>query len=584
MKTIYLTLNDSSLMERINSAKHSVSLTAPGVNMDIAVALNDAVERLDGNVHLLIDKSPESYRLGFNDPDAIRFLQKCIQKHGLDSFRCEKGIRMGVLNVDDEVLYFLPESVLMEELSDDFYNSAYTDETEQGVPIGKTNLSEMWVPNMEQLEEIKTPQTKEEQLQAENSELKQENEKLRKEIKNLEKEKGKLPIQENLKFVDIEGSQYRLNMLKIKVPGKFMTDRNDVSARMESKYLVLDAAESLDEQVEISINGKKKLYKISNFSKEIDDLRKNYTVMLGKWKRAILSTKKEAFEAECENLSRLSFSIKEALTEKIKTKIDKRVDELFQTLRSNIEAQFKKEYSLDVSPSDKDLLLYFRKEMYEEIEKAQLFFDPQIKYVFKELSREDAESVQFCEIIRKTLPYSADLFKDVLKERTFLYFDEELLRVSEEGKKSVVIIANPNNYPNNQWELMRGIQRLWKRMIEFVSDKEKNEFESNLNLLLLTHDKSSKVKIGDLSYLDLLDRDIVSSGAMGKAAKFFLDTIPSCKDFWTYYPLLYPNSNENRNPKKFSQILLKDTIDYLDGIGRDLYYFYMFSSQNKDEE
>jgi len=53
MKTIYLTLNDSSLMERINSAKHSVSLTAPGVNMDIAVALNDAVERLDGNVHLL---------------------------------------------------------------------------------------------------------------------------------------------------------------------------------------------------------------------------------------------------------------------------------------------------------------------------------------------------------------------------------------------------------------------------------------------------------------------------------------------------------------------------------------------------
>ena len=103
MKILYQMVDDSFLISKIERAKHNVSLTSPGVSMAVAKALDDAVERLGRNVHLLIDASLESFKHGFNDPHAIALLQECIRNHNLDMFRCEDGIRIGVLSVDDEV-------------------------------------------------------------------------------------------------------------------------------------------------------------------------------------------------------------------------------------------------------------------------------------------------------------------------------------------------------------------------------------------------------------------------------------------------------------------------------------------------
>ena len=97
MHFLYQTVNDSVLAEKINAAEHSVTLTVPGVNISVAEALVNAVERLDGTVHLLIDASLESFTLGYNEPQAVLLLQDCIRMHGLDTFRCEDGIRFAIL-------------------------------------------------------------------------------------------------------------------------------------------------------------------------------------------------------------------------------------------------------------------------------------------------------------------------------------------------------------------------------------------------------------------------------------------------------------------------------------------------------
>ena len=569
MHFLYQTVNDAFLEAKINGAEHRVYLTAPGVSMSVAKALANAVKRLDGNVHLLIDASLESFTRGYNEPQAVLLLQDCIKTHGLDSFRCEDGIRIGVLSVDeDEPVFFLPESVMLESLNEDSYNSAFYDEKQHGDPIGKTNLCSISVPSKEQIEELKYPKTKEEQLQVENIELKQKVKKLQEEIMNMEKEKGRLPIQENLKFVDIEVSNYRFNTLKIKVPGKFLSDRNDVSARMDSKYLVLDTDESMDEMIEIDYNGTRRCYRLLNFFKEIDNLRDNFTVSLGKWKRAILASKRDAFEEECNRLCALSCSIRKALEKSLELKIDSRLEELFQALKPLIETQYKAEHPMIPACSKENLFCYFKNEMSLEINKTLSFFDPQIRYVYKELSREDAESESFRKTLNKTFHHSAFLCKEVIKERTFLHYDEEILRVSQKGKWSVVIIVNYNNYPRNRWELLRGIQRFWKRIVEFIPKEKQHDLEFELKLLF-SLEKDANIRIDNLSYLDILDQDVVNAGTFGQTASVYLKSIPSSRWLWEILPLFGPDYSDNRNPQKWAKRLYDEFIQDLDSFGRN---------------
>ena len=570
MKILYQMVDDSFLISKIERAKNNVSLTSPGVSMAVAKALDDAVKRLGRNVHLLIDASLESFKHGFNDPHAIALLQECIRNHNLDMFRCEDGIRIGVLSVDDEEpFFFLSESVMLEKLKENYYNSALTDETQQGFLIGETSLSDIQVPSAEQIMEIRTPKTKEEQLQAENIELKQKVEELQEEIREIEKEKGKLPIQKNLKFVDIEVSNYKLNTLKIKVPGKFLAEQKDVNARFDSRYLILDSNENVDEKIQITINGKKRAYSISNFYREVKNLRSNYTAIVGEWNRSILSTKIEEFKSECDRLVELSNCIKEAYAERIKKEIENRLKELFLSLKPLIEVQYKASTQSPAKCSDEVLFAYFRNEMERESEKAKMFFNPQIKCVFKEISREDAESNRFREALRKSLGAPSDfLYKNLSKDKTFLYYDEELLRVSERGKRSVVIISNQLNYPSDQWELLRGIQRFWKRIIEFIPEERKKELEFNLNLIFLSLNEEMKIRIDNLSYLDLLDLDVVESGEMGPMAKLYINSIPLHQEQWSFFPLLYPDQPTNLKPREFAQSVLDELIDDLEHFAR----------------
>lgn len=114
---LYHAVDDAFLIERINSATRDVSLTAPGISMAVASAMMKAVSRLDGRVQLLVDATPESFHLGYNDPQVIRFLQQGCRKEGLHTFYSESGLRVGVLTVDDATTIFTPGVLTLEKLS-----------------------------------------------------------------------------------------------------------------------------------------------------------------------------------------------------------------------------------------------------------------------------------------------------------------------------------------------------------------------------------------------------------------------------------------------------------------------------------
>lgn len=111
-------VSDEELIRRIDSAKQSVALYAPGVSLAVADALCRATMRLRGNVKVAIDVSQKSVDMGFLEPEAIRRIWHTQSEHSETGyiFYHVPGMRIGVLFIDSEPpLAFAPFAKLMED-------------------------------------------------------------------------------------------------------------------------------------------------------------------------------------------------------------------------------------------------------------------------------------------------------------------------------------------------------------------------------------------------------------------------------------------------------------------------------------
>ena len=111
-------VSDDELVRRIDSARQSVALYAPGVGLAVANALCRATVRLRGNVKVALDVSQKSVDMGFLEPEAIRRIWYAQSEHSETGyiFYHVSGIRLGTLFVDSEPpLAFVPFAKLMED-------------------------------------------------------------------------------------------------------------------------------------------------------------------------------------------------------------------------------------------------------------------------------------------------------------------------------------------------------------------------------------------------------------------------------------------------------------------------------------
>ena len=111
-------VSDEELVRRIDSARQSVALYAPGVSLLVADALCRATVRLRGNVKVALDVSQKSVDMGFLEPEAIRRIWYAQSEHSETGyiFYHVPGMRIGVLFIDSEPpLAFAPFARLMED-------------------------------------------------------------------------------------------------------------------------------------------------------------------------------------------------------------------------------------------------------------------------------------------------------------------------------------------------------------------------------------------------------------------------------------------------------------------------------------
>lgn len=589
MHFLYQTVNDSVLAEKINAAEHSVTLTVPGVNISVAEALVNAVERLDGNVHLLIDASLESFTLGYNEPQAVLLLQDCIRMHGLDTFRCEDGIRIGVLSVDDEEpIFFLPESVMLESLNEDSYNSAFFDENRHGNPIGETNLYAIQVPSVAQIEELRVPKTKEEQLFIENIELKKRTEELEKRVEEL-KQDEKVPVQRNLQFIEIVISDFQIGRHKFKLPKSFMTSQNEVNERLESKYSIVDPKDM--DNLEIKVLGKRTNYMLSDFFREANEIRNTHTFLIGKRNRLIRVSQKKAFELDCKHIKDTADLIRGNLSNLLQERIRERLVDLYCSLENQVQKAFKQAKSHNLVGTEMD---FFENEIMKANKSVEEFFAPQIHRFYKDISREDAGNAEFRKEIEEAIgPSETETlfsFQENAENNAFLFPDEILVNMTVNGQ-SVILLRKRYNEVENALEISRGIQNFWARIIDFLSEEDKDDLENALNQKITECEGKIQVSLRDYSYMDLVVFGKADTGLFGNAPKEYVEDVllgrPKVVDkltpdnpLFTYpqkyaanmssyllAPLTYvrPDNNQSKNKQKtigekssFSTDLLKD--------------------------
>ena len=106
--------NDQTMVAMIKSATHRVILMAPAVTDEVAVALAERWQTLGGNaVTVIVDVSPEVFRLGFGDFTALQLLETTARELGVTLDR-QPGIRIGLLIVDEQTLIYSPTPRLIE--------------------------------------------------------------------------------------------------------------------------------------------------------------------------------------------------------------------------------------------------------------------------------------------------------------------------------------------------------------------------------------------------------------------------------------------------------------------------------------
>lgn len=116
MNLILQRVDDKELIRRIDAAKSSVTLYAPGVSVAVAWALHRAVWRLTDAVKVIFDISQKSVDMGYLEPAAVEILWKLQQDSGGSLFYHLSGLRLGSLFVDDApVLVYAPVARLMED-------------------------------------------------------------------------------------------------------------------------------------------------------------------------------------------------------------------------------------------------------------------------------------------------------------------------------------------------------------------------------------------------------------------------------------------------------------------------------------
>ncbi len=337
-------VTDAELIRRIDSARESIVLYTPGVDEKVAKALCRAMQRLNGEIKIVLDVSQKSIDMGFLECPAIALIWQGQCELGRQVFFHRAGLRLGFLKVDsDPYFVYAPFARLMEDENKPVVLScpsgANVWETDESgdlleiTPVDRGQVFRLCVGSFKKgqsLSEIRAGY--EEKIAAKDRELVE----VRKELERVKEEKEEAVQRYKDKFrlrrIDftIKAQPMKIDSRRVKIPPMFLVGlETEVVERLSANYPLYPKLEDVEKSLE---GWKYEGARIKDFHEEEERIREKYLITVPRFGSFILTEDVDSFAADVEKLKELGRKMGKNILSVIREEIDKNIDKLYDGL------------------------------------------------------------------------------------------------------------------------------------------------------------------------------------------------------------------------------------------------------------
>lgn len=426
----FQTITDDTLIELIEGAKDRLVFVAPGVRKKVAEALVRAAKRLNGKgaVNYILDVDAEVCRLGYGELDGLKLLQNVPGMNG-GILNSQPGVRIGIVIADDDTLFYAPTPLLIEaepveaKKADEHQSQALADKPK---PVQRPNgvLIRKSVPptvaaacsadgNYSNREIGLDPVNARDVEKADDS--------LRKAPpKKFDLARQERVFSSKLCFMELEITGYQISAKKLELDPELFVADDDTRKRLSNRFRVFDKDRMPHDVKYKTADGNETTISMEKIEKQIQELRKDFLINVGRWGTVILRSRMDDFKARVEEIVAMLNFYKEKVNDQVKElavgACRKLAEEVSAKLLANPPARLRNRLAMKSSREDKIEIIaeYIAESCEKEIESALASFNPKTKMVEKDVTYATFSDKEFIELLEKGL--GKGCMKEILEE------------------------------------------------------------------------------------------------------------------------------------------------------------------------
>jgi hypothetical protein len=385
MARLFTVATDETLVALIRSARQRLVIVTPGLSVTVATVLADRIreDNYPRELSVTLDVDPEVCRLGYGEVASLDILRPALELRAR-GLQVQKGVRIGVIVSDGDILIYSPTPLLIEAGS----NSEEKPNAIQIGGFGPEALSLACGAHDLQLmgadQEVGLHLADESAVDETKANLK-ENPPRQFDLARLER-----VFNYRLEFVDFSVEHYKLNTRSVHLSADLLgLAEETLQDRLRNTFRVFQAGSPFEFEIPDPANSEAKL-KVNEkmLQDEADKLRNDYYIPLGSssYGSLILKREKPEFEAKVERLRGLVKAYADCVRKDISKAITATRDDLLSALWPRIKAAPPKQWlkrSADGHLSDSALGLRLEEEVDKAFGKVEAGFDPKVVCLFK---------------------------------------------------------------------------------------------------------------------------------------------------------------------------------------------------------
>jgi hypothetical protein len=337
MARLFTVASDETLLSMISSARDRLVIVAPGLSKEVASALADRIKGGDwpAELSVTLDVDPEVCRLGYGDLEALEILAPALMLRARP-LQTQKGVRIGLVVADSDVLVYSPTPELIEAGS----NSEEKPNAIRISGVSPQGLAFACGANDSQVlglgQEVGLNIASDAAIHETKEDLK-ENPPRKFNLARLER-----VFNYKLEFVEFSIEGYRLNARVVPLPAYLLgLAEKDLQDRLRNTFRVFESGvpfkfsipDPSDATVQIEVTE-------DWLAKEADRLRKDYFIPLGSssYGNLILKRRKAEFLAGVNRLESIFGTYADFVRKNIAAKVQETRDSLVKALEERVQA------------------------------------------------------------------------------------------------------------------------------------------------------------------------------------------------------------------------------------------------------